>query len=126
VTGTLVLEGRGRVSEFVGGYDDWKALQPSQEAQPVITPGKKDKEKPPSEDKAAAKKKLSYKQQKELDQIQTGIEQNEQELSELQGQMTQPSFYKQPSDVIAKVAARIQELEAQNEQLFARWEQLER
>jgi len=40
--------------------------------------------------------------------------------------MTQPSFYKQPSEVIAKVAARIQELEAQNEQLFARWEQLER
>ncbi len=125
VTGTLVLEGQGRVSEFVGGYDDWKALQPSQEAQSVLTPGKKDKEKPLSEDKAAAKKKLSYKQQKELDQIHVCIEQNEQELSELQGQMTQPSFYKQPSDAIAKVAARIQELEAQNEQLFARWEQLE-
>ncbi|MBN2512570.1 MAG: ATP-binding cassette domain-containing protein [Sedimentisphaerales bacterium] len=121
VTGTLVLEGQGRVSEFVGGYDDWKALQPSQEAQPV----KKDKEKPPSEDKAATKKKLSYKQQKELDQIHVNIEQNEKELSELQGQMTQPSFYKQPSDVIAGVAARIQELETQNEQLFARWEQLE-
>jgi len=125
VTGTLVLEGQGRVSEYVGGYDDWKALQPSPEIQSGIPTAKKDKEKPQSHSQATAKKKLSYKQLKELDQIQADIERNEQELAELQGQMTQPAFYKQPSEVIAKVAARIQELEAQNEQLFARWEQLE-
>lgn len=125
VTGTLVLEGQGKVTEFVGGYDDWKALRPAHETEPVAEPVRKDKEKTQPVEKTTSKKKLSYKQQKELDHIHLGIEQNEQELADLHSQMAQPTFYKQSSEIIAKVAARIQELEQQNEILFIRWEELE-
>ncbi len=67
VTSTLVFEGEGRLSEYVGGYSDWlrqrKASPPAQDAQPAA--------RPPAPGRAAAPvpekpRRLSYKDQREL------------------------------------------------------------
>jgi ATP-binding cassette subfamily F protein uup len=120
VTGTFVLEGRGRVSEYVGGYDDWIRQRKIEE--PDTQPIKK--EKPAAQ--PAVQKKLSYKEQKELQSLHAKIEQVEQKLSSLHEQMAQPAFYKQASTAIADVARQVQELEEQLKALYARWEELER
>ena len=77
VTSTLVFEGQGKVNEYVGGYDDWLRQaqhQSSKQATPVA-----DRKGPA---KAAQRKpaKLSYKDQRELDQLPARIAQPEAEL----------------------------------------------
>ena len=120
VTGTFVLEGRGRVAEYVGGYDDWLRQRKIEEPQPE--PAKK--EKPTVQ--SAVKKKLSYKEQKELDALHIKIEQTEQQLASLHKQMSQPAFYKQAPSAIAAIAQQAQDMEAQLKAMFERWEELER
>jgi ATP-binding cassette subfamily F protein uup len=117
VTGTFVLEGHGRVAEYVGGYDDWLRQRKIAEPQSVK------KEKPTAQ--SAAKKKLSYKDQKELDSLHVKIEQAEQQLAALHQQMAQPAFYKQAAPAIAAMAQQAREAEAQLFSLYKRWEQLE-
>jgi ATP-binding cassette subfamily F protein uup len=118
VTGTFVLEGRGRVAEYVGGYDDWLRQRKVEEPEPMK------KEKPTAQ--SAVKKKLSYKEQKELDTLHVKIEQAEQQLASLHEQMSQPAFYKQAASAIATVAQQAQDMEAQLKVMFQRWEELER
>jgi ATP-binding cassette subfamily F protein uup len=118
VTGTFVLEGRGKVAEYVGGYDDWLRQRKVEESETV----KKEKPTAPS----AVKKKLSYKEQKELDTLHVKIEQAEKQLTSLHQQMSQPAFYKQAPSIIATVAQQTQDVEAQLKVMFKRWEELER
>jgi ATP-binding cassette subfamily F protein uup len=118
VTGTFVLEGQGKVTEYVGGYDDWLRQRKVQESEPAR------KEKPTAQ--SAVKKKLSYKEQKELETLHARIEQAEQQLALLHEQMAQPAFYKQSSSAIASVGQQAQDAETQLNSLYARWEELER
>jgi ATP-binding cassette subfamily F protein uup len=123
VTGTFVLEGKGKVSEYVGGYDDWirqRKVEPLEMASALSKPEKSEAAAP-----AVAKKKLSYKEQKELDSLQLKIQQTERELASLHEQMAQPTFYKQSSEIITKATQRVQQLDEQLSQMYARWEQLE-
>jgi ATP-binding cassette subfamily F protein uup len=117
VTGTFVLEGQGRVAEYVGGYDDWLRQRKVEGSQPAR------KEKPTAQ--SASKKKLSYKEQKELDGLQARIEQAEQQLASLHQQMAQPAFYKQAASTIAAIAQQTRETEARLFSLYKRWEELE-
>jgi ATP-binding cassette subfamily F protein uup len=119
VTGTFVLEGNGRVAEYVGGYDDW--LRQRKVQVPAPQPVKKEK----PADQPAAKKKLTYKEQKELDSLHVKIEQSEKLLAALHEQMAQPAFYKQPAPAIAAIAQQTQELETTLRSLYQRWEELE-
>jgi ATP-binding cassette subfamily F protein uup len=119
VTGTFVLEGQGRVAEYVGGYDDW--LRQRKVEAPRSQPAKK--EKPTAQ--SAVKKKLSYKEQKELDSLHVKIEQAEQQLASLHQQMAQPAFYKQAASAITAIAQQAQDTEARLNSMFARWEELE-
>ncbi len=123
VTGTFALEGKGNVSEYVGGYDDWIRQRKIEQFEPEVKPGKSDK--PEAASPAVTKKKLSYKEQKELDSLHLKIEQTEQELASLHAQMAQPAFYKQSSETIAKVVQQVQQLDEQLRRVYARWEKLE-
>jgi ATP-binding cassette subfamily F protein uup len=124
VTGTFVLEGRGRISEFVGGYDDWIRQRKAAPLEPALSLSKPEKSETAAP--AAAKKKLSFKEQKELESLHPQIEKAERELASLHEQMAQPAFYKQSSEAIAKIAQQVQQLDEQVAALYARWEQLER
>jgi ATP-binding cassette subfamily F protein uup len=127
VTATFVLEGQGRIKEYAGGYDDW--LRQKKEQTPAETaPAAKEAGKNRKAEKKttrAAVRKLSYKEQKELEALPAKIEAIETELTGLHEQMADPAFYKQPGDRIAFLAAQTRKLEEDLKAAYDRWEQLE-
>ncbi|WP_116473138.1 ATP-binding cassette ATPase Uup [Zobellella maritima] len=127
VTHCWLFEGEGKVSEYVGGYQDMQ-FQRAQQADAVAAARPKEKAKTP-EPKAGTKaktgKKLSYKQRQELDGLPARLEQLEQQITELQQDISQPEFFSQPEDVTQASLQQLARLEAELEQAFSRWEELE-
>jgi len=129
VTSTLVFEGDGQVGEYVGGYEDWlnqraapaeRAKREALSQQPA--PEAQAKTPPP----AGQKRKLSYKETRELETLPGRIEQLEREQQQLEASMSHAAFYQQEKSAIAQTMARAEELRGQLEAAYARWEELER
>jgi ATP-binding cassette subfamily F protein uup len=124
VTSTLVLEGGGVINEYVGGYSDWvahggKLVSLDDEGQ------KSASEKPAAQKPAAtANKKLSYKDQRELDALPERIELLETQQQELETAISAPEFYQQERSAADKVLAQLAEAQAELELAYARWEKL--
>ena len=168
VTSTLVLEGSGRVGEYVGGYSDWlrqkpasatnnsafarpsreggtsakRAEQPkagpegaseaSNPASLAVTPGKEKTLnsglRPNDEQKDAptpAKKRLSYKDARELEQLPARIEALETEIAARTEAMHDPAFYKQDAAAIAAANQALANLQAELDTAYQRWQLLE-
>jgi ATP-binding cassette subfamily F protein uup len=124
VTSTLVFEGAGRVKEFFGGYDDWARQKTSAAAPapPVASPGSKDERGRPRPQQA---RKLSYKEQQELDGLPARIETLEGEQTRLHGELADPAFFRQGGSEITKITSRLEELDRELRTAYARWEALE-
>ena len=123
VTSTLVFEGKGRVEEYAGGYDDWllQRAQPQIPA-PVTKPEKSEKKEPP---KKAVAKKLSYKEERELEALPQQLEEMETELEELHKKLADPALYQKDAPAIPRIQKRFEELEQELKKAYARWEALE-
>jgi ATP-binding cassette subfamily F protein uup len=120
VTSSLVFEGQGRIQEYVGGYDDWLRQRPA----PVETVIKEAAPEP-AKPSAARPRKLSYKEQKELEALPQTIEALEKELEELHQKMSDPAYYKQPADLIKANADRAEQIPQELENAYLRWTELE-
>ncbi|MGE0081909.1 MAG: ATP-binding cassette domain-containing protein [Thiohalomonadaceae bacterium] len=124
VTSTLAFEGDGVVREYVGGYSDWVRQRPAK----IAAEPKRSEPKPQPTAPAAGQKqkprKLSYKDQRELEQLPARIEALEAEQAELHQRLSDPALYQQEGG-IAKASARLQEVEAELAEAYARWEALE-
>jgi ATP-binding cassette subfamily F protein uup len=70
-------------------------------------------------------RKLSYKDQRELESLPKRIESLETEQAELQRQTADPGFYQRPADEVAAGLARLETIAAELEGCYARWEALE-
>lgn len=127
VTGTLVFEGDGRISEYVGGYSDWVAEKAKQAARAEVAARNVQPERLESSLSVAPKpkKKLTNKERTELDALPARIEALEAEQSELIAKLGDPDFYKNEAAKFAEVKARLDEVEAEHVAAFARWEELE-
>jgi ATP-binding cassette subfamily F protein uup len=135
VTSTLVFEGDGKLGDYAGGYTDWmqdKAkmaaraalVEPaSQHARglPAVASAKVGAQVPPSKTK-----KLSGKEQKELETLPAKIESLEKEQTELTARLADPSFYKKEAAKFAEVKKRLETVEKEHAVAFARWEELEK
>jgi ABC transport system ATP-binding/permease protein len=121
VTSTLVFEGQGRIGEYVGGYDDW--LRQRKLPEPPIKAEKARAERPKSA--RVRRQTLNFKQQRELDALPQQIEALEAEQKNLYQAMSDPSFYQQSGDEIARAGARLEALEQEIEAASLRWEELE-
>ncbi|NOV28776.1 ATP-binding cassette domain-containing protein [Methylomonas sp. ZR1] len=123
VTSVLVFEGEGRVEEYIGGYADWFALmEQNKKAEAVkIAEQAVKKEKP----KTAPAKKLSFKEQRELEQLPALIEQLETLQTQLTAEMNEAGFYKQSPDAVAAKLAQLQTAEADLSEAYQRWDELE-
>ena len=128
VTSTIVFEADGRVEEYVGGYSDWLryghklaetedpfGLSVDERKQAVATERRKQK-------KAT---KLSYKDQRELDQLPAEIESIENSIAELQQVVSQPDFYSQDHELVQGKLKELADTEVQLEQCVERWSELE-
>ena len=119
VTSTLVFDGNGSINQYIGGYDDWlrqrKTEQPASSQQPAKAQTKA----------SSASKKLSYKDQRELDNLPQEIENLETQIAELSEQISQPDFYRGDRNDIAETETRLSELQQQLSHCYDRWESLE-
>ncbi|MFO0901228.1 MAG: ATP-binding cassette domain-containing protein [Pirellulales bacterium] len=124
VTSTIVFEEDG-VREYVGGYDDWlRQRKPPAVKRPAEAPSQRPA--PQSRSQATAvKRKLSFKEQRELESLPATIEKCEAAIAELHQAMAAPTFYQQPGPQIAAEQARLKELEEQLANAYERWEALE-
>ncbi|MEZ5413372.1 MAG: ATP-binding cassette domain-containing protein [Opitutaceae bacterium] len=131
VTGTLVFEGEGQITEYVGGYSDWMAEKAKQAAKAVTGAGVADPDRvatksPGAATPATAKpKKLTNKERAELEALPARIEALETEQAELVAKLGDPDFYKNEAAKFAAVKARLDEVESEHAAAFARWEELE-
>jgi ABC transport system ATP-binding/permease protein len=120
VTSTLVFEGGGTVKEYAGGYDDWLKQRTVPFAEPAVTakpqPVRAAKDKP---------RKLSYKEQRELETLPALIETLEAEQAQLQQRFAEPGFFQQPGTEIARCTNRLEALQAELQTAYSRWESLE-
>ena len=124
VTSTLALEGGGRVNEYVGGYDDWlRQRKPKPEAPVVQSKPEQKKEAPRPQPKK--KRKLTFKEQKELDTLPKRIEDLEAEQEKTTQTMADPVFYRENGAKVTAYTARLEVLKKELADAYARWEDLE-
>ena len=126
VTRSIVFE-NSSICEYAGGYDDWLVQRPDPAAE---KPSEKVTAKPAITPKEAVKpvvkaKKLSYKEQRELEQLPQVIEQLENKMADLQIVMGTPEFYQQDAAKITAKQQELEQLELEHATAFARWEALE-
>jgi len=131
VTNLLVLEGNGKISNHVGGYSDWinhgGKLEGLEEEQQASAPAVQKPTAAPAqqETKQAPKKKLSYKDQIELDKLPALIETLEQQQAQLEAQISQPEFYKGTAQETQAVLDSLESTQQQLEQAYQRWDELD-
>jgi ATP-binding cassette subfamily F protein uup len=124
VTSTLALDGEGRVAEYVGGYDDW--LRQSRQRTDVPTAAVRvEEKKEPARPVAAKQRKLTFKEQKELDELPKRLEELETEQRKLQADLADPAFYRDSGNKVAGATARLENVEKEQAAAFKRWEELE-
>jgi ABC transport system ATP-binding/permease protein len=125
VTSTLVLEGDGVVGEYIGGYSDWLRQKPV--AQPAKqAPAKNASASTPvASAPAAPKKKLSFKEQRELELLPAKLEQLEAEIARRTEAMNAPGYFQQDAATITRGNEELAKVQAELETAFARWEELE-
>ncbi|MFH0799842.1 MAG: ATP-binding cassette domain-containing protein [Pseudomonadota bacterium] len=119
VTSNIVMEGGGKVGEYVGGYDDW-LRQRAVKAPPAAAGGKQRREAP----KAQGPRKLSFKEKAELDLLPARIEAFEKEKHERLSSMSDAKIYEKEGG-IAEATARIARIEEELAAAYARWNELE-
>jgi ABC transport system ATP-binding/permease protein len=136
VTSTIVFEDDG-VNEYVGGYDDWVATVARRKAAagsenknlPNVAPKQAAGSQQPATSTAnvAAKKakRLSFKDQHELDQLPAKIHQLEGDIAALHEEMAKPEFYRGSGVSISQTQERLSRLEQTLVASYARWEELE-
>ncbi|MES2116832.1 MAG: ATP-binding cassette domain-containing protein [Pseudomonadota bacterium] len=128
VTQVIVAEGEGRWREFVGGYTDWERVRASTPAASPAKPAPRAEAKaePAALAAAAAKpRKLSFKEQRELDELPKLIASLEDEQTALALQLSDPDFYKKNVAEAKRVNARMEAIEGELLAALERWEAIE-
>lgn len=124
VTQVIAFEGNGVLTEFGGGYDDWRRFTQQRDldhkaakSAPVKSPPAKPSEEPKTD-------KLSFKEVKELEALPDRIEALETEQAAINASLANPDIYRDPGQAKA-LQARLNALEQELTNAMARWEQLE-
>jgi ATP-binding cassette subfamily F protein uup len=132
VTSTIVSEGDGRWREYEGGVQDWliqskraAAINEQKAKQAVSTPQATPAPAPAPAPVVASKKKLSYKEQRELDELPKKVAALEAEQKQLNALLNGTELYNQGAARIAEVTERAGQIDEELLVLMERWEVLE-
>jgi len=146
VTQVFVAEGEGRWREYVGGYSDWERVRAPVEPVDSKKPMQKSTSSASavsSGDSAAAKssatnasattssaavakpKKLSFKEQRELEQLPQLIADLEAEQTSISARLADASLYRQSPSEAQQLNQRYAEIDTLLVQALERWEEIE-
>lgn len=129
VTSTWVFDGKGNIDEYIGGYQDYLEQRPDQR----VVDQKSDVKKAIAKAEAAAtpaepavkKVKLSYKDQRALEQLPAEIEALEKEQAELTAKLADGSWFVTDADAATKASQRLGEIDELLLEKMERWDALE-
>ena len=122
VTSILAVEGEGVVTEYAGGYQDYLAQRPA----PVDEAPKAAKSTAPKPERAkSAAVKLSYKDQRELEQLPGIIARLEAEIEKLEAQLADPDFFRRDAAGFQKTSALLERARGAVASSEDRWLELE-
>lgn len=126
-TTVWAFEGDGFVNKVVGGYQDYRAYLDRRTINSAPKVAKVPLKETPSAPKVQniQKKKLSYKEVRELESLPKQIETFEIEIEKLQETVNSSDFFKLEPELTAKTLNQLAELESQLDEAFTRWEELE-
>lgn len=122
VTSTIAFEDQ-RLKEYVGGYDDW--LQQRASSAPQEKASKPPTAKATKKPTASDKRRLSFKETRELEELPAKIEELETQIQDIHDRMADPAFYQRDGDAIATDQRQLQNWEEQLATAYSRWEELE-
>ncbi|MCU4388452.1 ATP-binding cassette domain-containing protein [Acinetobacter haemolyticus] len=130
VTSTWVFDGKGNIDEYIGGYQDYLEQRPDQKVVDQKSDVKKAQAKAEAAALAAAtpapkKVKLSYKDQRELEQLPAEIEKLEAEQSELSDKLADGSWFVSDANAATLASQRLAEIEELLLEKLERWDVLE-
>lgn len=128
VTTSIAFEGDGKLVNVAGGYEDWKRERAAREAATqklTAKPESKLETRPVSEPKRE-KRKLSYKEHRELEAMPERIKALEQEQSALQAKLADPATWQEAGNDVNAMNARLEEIELELLECLERWEALEK
>ncbi|QXB48016.1 ATP-binding cassette domain-containing protein [Acinetobacter seifertii] len=129
VTSTWVFDGKGNIAEYIGGYQDYLLQRPDDKVVDQKSDVKKAQAKAEAEKAAAQsnvkKVKLSYKDQRELEQLPAEIEKLEIEQAELSEKLADGSWFVSDADAATQASQRLAEIEELLLEKLERWDELE-
>jgi ATP-binding cassette subfamily F protein uup len=129
VTSTLAFEGEGRVTEYVGGWEDYLRQSDigvrSRFSTSQTERIRKSRSDPDSDNSTWHKRKLSFNERREYDALPAHIEALEAEQLRLRHESESSEFYKEAPTRIRAVLARIEQIGPELEVAIARWLELE-
>jgi len=123
VTSTFVLEGDGSVGMYPGGYADWLAQRRKPAAEEAPQPVKPQDPRPSASTRNPNR--LSYKDQRDRQELPHLIERLEREIVALHAELCDPAFYQRDPSAIEVVKIRLPQAEAELETAFTRWTDIE-
>ena len=126
VTSTWVFDGKGGIAEYVGGYQDYLEQRPDDK----VVDQKSDVKKAQAKADAAAastpkKVKLSFKDQRELEQLPAEMEKLETEQTELSAKLADGSWFVKDASAATAASQRLAEIEELLLEKLERWDILE-
>ena len=133
-TECYLFESEGRLNKYVGGFFDAKQQQANFWASKAVEEQAKAKKSEPLKEESAVKNdrtskpksvKLSYKEQRELEQLPQLLEELETKITALQAEIADPAFFQQAHDITDVKLKALADTEAELETAFLRWEELE-
>ena len=131
VTSLLVMHGDGCIEEQAGGYSDWEARGGRLAAEPATITPKPDTPLEPSPaptaaaTKPTAKRKLSYKEQRELNALPELIETLETRQAAIEAVIADPGFYSQAPDVVSEKLDQLSTVTEELDAALERWTELD-
>ena len=133
-TECYLFEGEGRLNKYVGGFFDAKQQQANFWASKAVEEQAKAKKTEALKEESTVKNdrtskpksvKLSYKEQRELEQLPQLLEELETKITVLQAEIADPAFFQQAHDITDAKLKVLADTEAELETAFLRWEELE-
>jgi len=128
-TSILAFEGDGRAVRYPGNYETYRTLKaqsaaarrPAAEPRPRVA----ETETPQSPGRSRAARKLSFKDQRELDGIESAIQAAEERKAAAEAALSDPATYQRGGEGVAALRAEMERATAEAERLYARWQELE-
>jgi len=130
-TDILAFEGDGKIAHSVGDYDYYlekrqkAAVAASRKTTEAPVASKPSAPTPNAATKTAKGRKLSFKEQRELEGIEAQIHTVEAEVTRIEGLFADPEFFRKHAAQVNQLTEELDASKANVVKLYARWEQLE-